>query len=238
MSPQTAEIYQLLVKSQALTAAQIGKTMRIFPHSVYRSMQTLEDLGLVVKSQSYPAEYSAKPLDDALSLYLNVAREHFLEKFFSIHNESTQSSTKAASNGLQLSFIKNRQDMLDQSNQDVWNAKKEIVMIFSGLIASAETILAYKRAVERGVKIRFIVQRLDETNKEMLRNWEKLGVEVRYYPLIEARILLFDSRVAYIVSYNQNVKEEGIGVRFEYAPVAILMEELFEKRWKRAKVIK
>src|SRR5258708_742577 len=97
MSPQTAKIYELLLKSQSLTAAKIGRELNIFPHSVYRAIQSLEELGLVIKSQGYPVEYNAKPLDDALNLYLNNAREHFLQTFFAIQDEVQASSTKAAS---------------------------------------------------------------------------------------------------------------------------------------------
>ncbi len=237
ITPQAAAIYQLLLRSNSLTAAQIGKALAIYPHAVYRSIRSLGELGLIEKSFGYPVEYQAKPFEDGISMYLNNARENFLQSFFARGIDSNVSSTKAADRGLQVGFIKNRQDMLEQSNDDVRKAKKEIAMIFSGLIGSAETVLAYTRASERGVRIRFIVQRLDETNKEMLLYWKNLGVEVRYFSLIEARILLFDSQIAYIVSYNPEEKEEGVGVRFNYAPVTLLMEELFEKRWMLSKEI-
>ncbi len=234
ISPQAASIYRLLINSQPMTAANIGERLDIYPHAVYRAVKSLTQIGLIDQSNEYPVQYKAKSSDDALNLYLNNARESFLSSFFA-HGIDTNASV--ANKGLQTTFIKNRQDMLRQSDEDMTGAKKEVNMIISGLIASAETILAYKRASERGVRIRFIVQRLDESNEEMLRNWKKLGIEVRYYPLIEARILIFDSKIAYIVSYNPQNKEEGVGVRFNYAPVSLLMNDLFEKRWELAEEI-
>jgi sugar-specific transcriptional regulator TrmB len=237
ISPQAASIYRLLLKSQELTAAKIGKELNIYPHAVYRAVKSLVQMGLIDQSEAYPVQYKTKQSEDALNIYLNNARESFLKSFFPLGIDKTTNSSKAASSGVPMSFIKDRQDMLAQSNADMKSAKKEVIMIVSGLVASTETILAYKRASDRGVRIRIIVQRLDEANTEMLKNWKKLGVEVRYYPLIEARIILFDSQISYIVSYNPNAKEEGIGVRFNYTPITLLMSELFEKRWKLAKEI-
>ena len=71
MSPQTAAIYQLLLKPEPMTAAKIGKALQIYPHGVYRAMETLEEMGLIKKSEDYPVVYYAKPLEDALSFYLN-----------------------------------------------------------------------------------------------------------------------------------------------------------------------
>lgn len=235
ISPQSATIYRLLQTSSQMSAADIAKKLDILPHAVYRAIKPLLTMDLVENSNTYPVRYQAKHSDYALDAYVNNAREQFVQSFFV--SNLVGSSTTAAKTGLPTTFVKDRQDLLDQSNADMNHAKNEVVMIVSGLIAPAETILAYKRAAERGVKIRIIVQNLNETNKDMLRNWKKLGVEVRYYPLIEARILLFDNNIVYFTSYNPAEKEAGIGVRFAYPPMAMMMNELFEKRWELAEEI-
>src|SRR5436189_6242319 len=120
-------------------------------------------------------------------------------------------------------------------NEDKKNATKEIHQIVSGIEIPAESILENKRAIERGVQVKYLVQRLDEVNKDMLINWQKIGIEVKYFPLIEARIIIVDKKIVYITSYNPLNKNECTGVRFDYPPVAKIMNEVFLQRWEMGK---
>ena len=65
-----------------------------------------------------------------------------------------------------------------------------------------------------------------------------MGMKVKYYPIMEARIIIFDAKIAYITSYDPKRKEEAIGVRFQYPPIARILQELFDQRWSKAKEIK
>jgi hypothetical protein len=99
------------------------------------------------------------------------------------------------------------------------------------------TILVYKQAIERGVTIKVLVQNLTETSEQMFKNWQKIGVKVKYFPNMEARIFIIDEQLVYFTSYDPSKKNEGVGMRFNYRPYAILMSETFEQRWKIAKEI-
>jgi len=71
----------------------------------------------------------------------------------------------------------------------------------------------------------------------MFTNWSKVGVDVRYYPNIESRIFTIDRHIVYFTSYNPDNIQEAIGMRFDYVPYAILMDELFEQKWEQGKTI-
>jgi len=71
----------------------------------------------------------------------------------------------------------------------------------------------------------------------MIESWKRMGVVIRYYPDIQGRIFIFDKRIIYFTSYNPKKKQEAIGMRFEYAPFALLMDELFEQKWKMGETI-
>jgi len=57
------------------------------------------------------------------------------------------------------------------------------------------------------------------------------------FPISRARIIIFDSKIFYLTSYNPQNKEEAIGIRFAYPPIAKQISDLFEKRWKASKPI-
>lgn len=65
----------------------------------------------------------------------------------------------------------------------------------------------------------------------MLTNWQRMGINVRLCQSIDARIITVDDQIAYLVSYSSQEKEKGIGVRFNYRPIALLLREVFEERW-------
>lgn len=227
--PQSATLYRYLSGKKPMSAKDLGKELKILPHAVYRAMGPLTELGLVTELDTYPIAYEATPMSYALDLYSFAIRQNFLEAF---------APKKSAINGqLDISFIRNRQDLLEETNEDIKRAKNSVDFIVSGLEVPAETVLIYKRSTERGVKVRALVQQLDETRKEMFNNWKKIGVNVKYYPNMEARIFIIDEQIVYFTSYNPTKKDEGIGIRFAYIAYAKLMSEVFDQRWKLAREI-
>ncbi len=233
MSPQSEDIYQLLLKGKSLTARNIGKKLDIFPNTVYRAVKPLVAFGLVEQVDTYPVSFQAKSIETAIHSYTMSARTNLMRKFFSINDIKSNSFTDS----LDVSFIQNREGLLNYSNDDINKAKISVYHIVSGLEVPAESMLALKNAVERNVYIKFLVQQLDEVNKKILQNWQKIGVQIKYFPSMEARIIIIDEQIAYITSYNPNRKNEATGVRFNYPPIAKLMSEIFWQRWGMGKKI-
>lgn len=230
-SPQAAEIYHLLLKGKSMSAKDIGKQLRIFPNAVYRAVKQLLALGFVEEIYSYPIKFQAKPPSQALELFLGAARQSFGVAF------GLGSKNQHIHKLLPLTFLQTRSQLLAMTAKDTARTKSEINLIASGTEVPAETILQNQRAVERGIMVRLLVQNLKEVTPEKLRSWKKAGVEVRHYPLIEARIFIFDHKIVYFTSYDPINKEIAIGMRFDYDPYAQMMDELFEQRWKLAKEI-
>jgi sugar-specific transcriptional regulator TrmB len=232
LSPQSLAIYQELSKAKYMTAQKLGAKLGIFPQAAYRALKPLEEMGVVEQTGGYPRKYRVKASEDSLKTYLKTAQEEYIKTFLPKDKEKN-SLTQL----LKIEFIPNRSTYIQRVMKDMEYAKQQIDHIVSGEEVPAETVLARKKALARGVKLRFIVQRVDEFKKYMFANWKRLGLQVRYFPVLEARIIIIDKKIVYITSYNPNVNEEAVGVRFDYAPIARLMQELFEKRWAKAKEV-
>lgn len=232
LAPQSLAIYQALSHTKYMTAKNLASKLGIFPQAAFRAIKPLEKLGVVESTGRYPKKYRIKASEESLDSYLQIAQEQYIKTFL-----SSIKSPKSLLQKLNVTFIQNREELLKRMNADVAKAKMKIDNIVSGEEVPAETILARKNAISRGVKFRFIVQHVDEFYKYMFSNWKKLGAEVKYYPLVEARIIIIDDRIVYITSYNHKAKNEAVGVRFDYPPIAKLMTELFEKRWAKAQEV-
>lgn len=226
LPPQSVKIYRLLINSPELTAKDVGYKLQILPNAVYRATKPLLELSFIEQTENYPLRYKVKHTSEALDLYSLIIRQNFEEEF---ELKNTISNT-----AFKMSFIQDRDYLLENTNKDVSSSKNTVKFIVSGLEVSGETMLVYKRAIERGVEIKAIVQKVDAKAYDMFKNWIKIGLQVRYLPNIESRIFVIDKRIVYFTSYNKDRKNEAIGVRFNYPPYAKLMDELFEQKWKKA----
>jgi sugar-specific transcriptional regulator TrmB len=228
LPPQSIAIYQALSKTDVMTAKKLGLQLGILPQAAYRAIRPLEELGVVKPIGKYPKKYKICASEDSLTTYLKMAQENYLKTFL------TDSKKESLAQLLQVEFIQNRTMLVQKTIADLQNAKFQVDSIVSGEEVSAELVLARKDALTRGIQQRFIVQKVDEFKRYMFGNWKKLGLQVRYFPLLEARIIIIDKRIVYIMSYNPEMNEEAVGVRFDYPPIAQLMNEVFEKRWNQA----
>ncbi len=226
--PQALNVYSLLSREGPLSAKAIAEKLNVLPPAVYRAAKPLIEIGIVQKVGKYPVQFKAMPAEDSFDLYQSALRKDFQETF-SLKGPSAKP--------LNISFIRDRQHLLEEIGRDIKNAKETVSFIVSGLEIPAEAVLSYKEAARRGVKIRALVQNLDETSSQMFKNWKKIGVKVKYFSNMEARIFIIDKKIVYFTSYNAKIKEEAIGMRFEYPPYAKLMSDIFEKRWKLGKEI-
>lgn len=230
LSPQAQRIYRVLLEKGEMDAGEVGKALGIFSQAVYREARQLQVLGLVTETRQWPARFRARRTTEAVYFYLQKEREWFFEAF----GGGSKSDSRRQIGALEISFIQTRQESYERFTKDLAHAQRTARLLVSGLEVPAEQILAYKQAVDRGVKISLLVQQEGLTNKEMLRNWQRLGIAVRSTKTIDARVFLIDDRIGYLLSYNVLKPNQAIGVRFTYPPITFLLSDLFENRWKTA----
>lgn len=229
ITPQSKKIYDLLSDKKPLTAAEIADKLNILPHAVYRSTKVLVDFGFIRKMGHHSTLFMKNGPIEPIDLYTSAMKRYLSESF--------SSNNKSQNKPLDISFIQTREQLIEMTNRDVDKAKISINFIVSGHEVPAETILSHKRAVDRGVNIRKLVQNLDAASKQMFKSWKSAGVKIKYFPNMESRIFIYDSQIVYFTSYNPVKNDEALGIRFNYPPFAHMMNEMFEKRWEMAKEI-
>jgi len=237
ITPLAIRVYRFLYHVQEpLTARAIASKLNIYPHAVYRLAKILQNHGLMAMTRSYPRKFQVRPASKALSLFLCVQRDWFL-RVFDLRDKNGIHISEQNRVMLNLSFIQSRDESIQKTTADLVSAESEVCLIISGAELPAETIRALKQAVDRKVPVRMLVQTRSQKSKEMFANWKKMGVKVRIMPSIEARIMLFDKRIVYLLSFSKEKGSENIGIRFDYAPAALVMREVFERKWEEAGIL-
>lgn len=235
LSPQTAAIYGQLLEHGPLTANEVASRMGTLPHAVYRSVKVLEELKCVYTEQGRPLRFVAKEPQNAVELYALMHREWFL-RAFSPHVVNTNGNNHDQS-PMHMEFIGSRSEMFEKAIEDYKVTKSAINVIVSGHEVPADLMLEQKRAIERGVKVRMLVQVRDESNEHILQNWKRMGTEVRQTQLIRARIIIYDGHIVYFMSYDPKNMQQSIGIRFDYEPIGKVMSALFMRYWNIAKQV-
>ena len=215
------------IKKGAMSAKEIAADLGVLPNAVYRSIAPLVRFGFVKTQGKYPIMYTAQDPQGAAEIFAESQKNEVL------HSIAVPERLSGTEGVPEISFVNDRDQLIEKSNKDILRARSGVCFIVSGLEVPAETVLAYARAIERGVRVRIIIQNLKEA--AMLKNWQRMGIDIKQHHSIDSRIIIIDSSVVYVTSYSSKQKNEATGVRFAYLPIAVIMQEFFEREWLKSK---
>lgn len=225
MPPQAKSVYRLLLKEGEMTAVSIGRKLNVYPNTVYRAIKPLIDYSLIERVGHYPTYFKARPVSEAIGMYLSCQRKWFINSFSLPESKPQQEP--------EITFVQNRQSMLESFTKDINSALAEVDLLVSGFELPAETVLAVKRAIDRGVKVKVLVQESKNLDKEMIGRWERMGMSIRFCPSIDVRLITIDQKIAYVVSYQPEQDGKATGVRFFYPAITELVQEMFDSKWSK-----
>ncbi len=230
MSPQSQLLYQtLLASSCPQSAKQLAAILHIYPNTVYRLAGPLIKMGIVSKTDRYPYQFLAKPIEEGLSLYLLHQDEWFSQRFF--QTKSIQSKQ------IQFSFIQSRDELFNVSIDETKKALQSVDLLRSGGEIPADLMLALVEAKKKNVFTRMLIQDYSPENAELISNWKKNGIFVRKTTLRHIRLMIYDSKIVYFMSYRHSDSGKDIGMKISYPPFAAILSQLFNSWWKKAEKI-
>lgn len=226
---QARATYKLLLAENNLTAAQIGDKLGVSPNAIYRSLETLRKFGCVIEQDTYPAIFTAIAPGESVERFLMLSREGFLSTFNKDEKDRVEN--------VQINFIKDHSTILNRYMADAKKARKEINAIISGIELPDDVYFANLQSVRRGVRLRIIIQRYDETNKKYVKNLLDDGIEVRYSPVADVRFIAIDRKIIHQLFYDQKERLSDFGINITYGPFAKMLSEVFDQKWDEAQEI-
>ncbi len=162
-----------------------------------------------------------------ISPSLNSAR-FFLEKEVNKLVKYLQTPPKSPT---QIKVIFGKEPTHLVSAKLISQLKNEGLFISIGEPIPQQLLLSIKRAVERGVKIKLIVHKYDETNKHIIENFKKNGIEVRHYPDWGFHLGVYDAKKLLLVVNNPQQTDERIGILMASPGLAKAMRDYFYFVW-------
>jgi sugar-specific transcriptional regulator TrmB len=241
-----AKVYTALLSLKTANARNVQRQSNIARQDIYRILTELEEKDLVEKIIAKPAKFRPIPANEAISTLLQKRKEenHQLRKkatqlFRNFKSESIKTQTlDENSQFILLSKSEtNPTAHIDKLGEAVSNAQTSVMcqttfQLFMKVKFMDEQI--WKKAVKRGVKFRYIIERRPENEKlepaldPVLKNTEHF--EIRWTPTIPpACVLLVDEREAFC---RMGLNVESPVLWSTASHFVAMIKDYFETKWK------
>lgn len=231
-----SKIYLSLVEYNSLTAKEVAKMSGVPPTAVYPSLRSLNDKKLISLSNKDPLTYEM--IDPKLGL--KTFKELVKNELDNAEEEALLELTKIKNTGAIekeedfLNILKGWHQSAEMVKKLLHESQKEFLLL-SGMTKKTSFIIvhALKDAIERGVKVRFILNRRLTENKQIVKQFSSFGVEIRYYPMRNFAIEVKDAKESVLVLRNPKLKDR-IVVHMINKNLAIAHRDYFYSVWKKA----
>jgi sugar-specific transcriptional regulator TrmB len=200
-----ANIYYILVSLREANAKTITNLSKIARQDVYRVLDELFEKGLIEKKIANPTEYRALPIDQCLSLLLNIRNRKTLElqelakELKKMHSTLKQESEQPC----KLTLVPSGEQILFKSYELLNSAQKTIAIIspaksvFPWIIDQHEQ---FHKSLKRKVKIQLVTNSL--TNQKFLK---QINDFLNNKPNFEIKYLDSAPSVSYGIYDNKKV---------------------------------
>lgn len=233
ISPQSQDLYRTLLGDNCpLSVNEIATKLKVFPQTVYRLAKPLINIGLINKTGDYPCRFIAKPTDEGSSLFLLHQNDWFNKQF------SVSDQKKDLSQEVEISFIQSRDELFNLSVGEIEKAQSSIDLLRSGNEIPPEVMLALAKAKKRKVVTRMLVQGYTPENAAQVSYWQQNGILVKKTTLRHVRLMIYDSRSLYFMSYRHTDSDKDLGMKVSYPPFAAMLSQLFDQWWQKAETLK
>lgn len=235
LSRDEARCYALLINNGSLKAGEIASQMDIYPNAVYRIMERLEKKGFIVSLDTHPVTFQSISPHVAIPAYIDM-KEKKLEELRHVSLKSFQEEKSISSTKVDIQTGKKQ--MFDTYITFAKRAKKEICIISLGEPVPDEIKLANRDAIERGVKLQFISHLYTADNRELLRSWVRVGMEVRHFQGGGFHLQIFDGKTSVLTANNPKNTSERTSMVIYNEGISTVLHDYFSSVWQKAIPIK
>ena len=227
-------VYLVLLKIGLSTSSIISKKSNVPYGRIYSVLSSLESKGFVKIYQGTPKRFMAiepriilnKIIDKKIIEINNIKNKN--NKFIQeLENLTKKEITKPLET---INIIEGKKNYLNLSIKLHKKAKKEWRTIHRLPIYQPH-LQAYKNIVKKGIKVR-VLTHITEENKEHLKIWKKLNVEIRNLKSIPSRFTVIDDTD--VVLRLADPKTGYISLHIQNPALAKSLATYFDELWEKA----
>lgn len=241
LSQAEAQVYLAILHHGPLAVAAIAHDTGIKRPSVYPTLSSLVDKGLVEGGAGYGSKFAAVPPDQALPA-LVVREKQTISERERIADELGQTlrplaATAESALDETVQLVRTPQVIIERLDRLYAEAKRNIDVIIKGPILNPRLANpAQQKAEHRGVKFRGLYEESiikDPKVAPFLDKWIAGGEEARvYHGELPYKLVVLDNNIVVLTLVGRSGQPSALLVRD--APFARSMTILFESFWKES----
>ncbi len=233
-----SKCYMAFLQFKNLKASECAKIANVPPTKVHVTLRSLAERGLINFTNDKPMMFFLVPPENGLMKFVDMKKDRLenlkkqLKDFLGqikFGDDRTETREKVVikygreqQHGLALNFPK--------------TAEKEIMIISAGEKLPYSLLQESKKAIDRGVKIRYIVTKLKE-NEDLVKRLKGLGYDVRLNRLGQLFMSIKDSRESFLVIKNPNNLEDRITVLILDENLSRAHAQYFNEVWRKSEAV-
>jgi sugar-specific transcriptional regulator TrmB len=140
---------------------------------------------------------------------------------------------------LDVRFLESKQETFNYVLPIIQKLKKELYILSVGEPIPDAIFVSIVEAIRRGVDVKMLAETYNETNKELLQNWQKNGYHVRYLtkPSLDFTLTIHDGESCVVQIRREKEKEQRVGIAISNPGYTQAQRQYFLALWAKAKDI-
>ncbi len=242
LASRQAKVLLALTRLGTATAHNLADALSMPRQDVYKILTELKQAGLIEKHLTAPIKFKAFPLKETFSILmsrrnqetsnLNIKAEKILSDF-----ESGSNETKYDEKESQMVLIPESEALLHRLLKAVKNSKRSIDIVSSGKPSQRGLLMAeaFEKAVERGVKIRYLADKIERANmqsevlQEVIESTNFEARIIRNRPIAKFRI--FDKKEVIVTLFPLKDFTKSPALWSNNPNFIALFSDYFETLW-------
>lgn len=235
------QVYTTLLKEGGLTGGILSKKSKVPHGKTYEAIEKLEEKGFVSIFPSKPKVIKA--------ITPEIALNHFINNKISEYNELKNEimpqlknlkklKSEVVSSTEKITILRGKKNTLPTIQHFYATSKRYLKVLFTYELLPYSSIRLLYEAIDRGVKIKQLATKIPEKSKPLMKEMVAKGVEIKYYPVEELRLLIKDGEQCLQQIVNPNNLLDRVSIVIDSKALTSALEIYFDEIWKKAKPIK
>ena len=245
LSLNQARVYLAILKLEKTTVGQVAKFSKVRREEVYRTLPTLEKMGLIERLLGKPTEIRATLISDSLTLLVTEEKNRSDERLTGMRSMVQKLSLKdwkqppPGEESIYI-LIAEKKAILAKTSELIRNSTKEVALIADK--ARIMPVLAqfsdeYRLAIKKGAQIRLIFEgeKPDGLVKEKVQKLiDGASVHVKFHCKPLNHFIMFDNAEALITGSVESGLGASPSLWTNNSNLIGVLRTGFESGWKKA----
>lgn len=239
MTTRQAEVYMAISELEQAKVMTIAKTAQTDRAEIYRVIPKLQKLGLIKKIVTTPVSYKAVPLSEGLSILLqrNAEKHRKIQAKAKQFLENFDNKEKADREDFQYSLTSGLKNIDREFVRHLKETKtsRDGILGWNDILYLVNTYFTdHRKALERGVKIRYITHKPKGAKiPQAIQTLKKTGTfEIRNTKTkLKAGVAIHDKKSFVVVTSSNSKPNEMEALLSNNPAVSKLAQDYFELKW-------